>query len=74
LKVCLKGSPFLRLSGGECVAPQTISKKLSHLLSWKLWDQLLAQEFADSIRSCLATEKHRFKRTDERSCRVTRVC
>jgi hypothetical protein len=38
-----------------------------------LWDQLLAQELADSIRSDLATEKRRFKRTDERFCRVAQV-
>jgi cytidylate kinase len=50
-----------------------ISKKLSRFLSWKLWDQLLAQELADSIRSDLATEKHRIQRIDERFCRVAQV-
>jgi len=31
------------------------------------------QELADSIRSDLATERHRFKRTDERFCPVAQI-
>jgi cytidylate kinase len=58
----------------ECACgAATISKKLSHILHWKLWDQLLAQELAASIRSDLATEKHHVHRTDERFCRVAQV-
>ncbi len=58
----------------ECACgAASISKKLSHILNWKLWDQLLARELADSIRSDLATEKHRTQRTDERFCRVAQV-
>jgi hypothetical protein len=62
-KFCLKGPALLRLSGGDwACGAATISKKLSHILIWKSWDQLLAQELADSIRSDLATEKQRFDR------------
>jgi cytidylate kinase len=50
-----------------------ISRKLSEILGWKLWDQLLAQELADAIRSDLSTVKHRVQRADERFCRLAKV-
>ena len=58
----------------ECACgAASISKKLSHTLNWKLWDQLLAQELAASIRNDLATEKRHVHRTDERFRRVAQV-
>jgi CMP/dCMP kinase len=58
----------------ECACgAASISKKLSHTLNWKLWDRLLAQELAASIRNDLATEKRHVHRTDERFRRVAQV-
>jgi cytidylate kinase len=49
----------------ECACgAATISKKLSNMLGWKLWDELLAQELADSIRSDLSTSEKRAQRAD----------
>jgi hypothetical protein len=56
----LEGFRMIAIERGESACgAATISKRLSHILNWKLWDQLLAQELADSIRSDLATGKHR---------------
>ena len=50
-----------------------ISKKLSDILGWTLWDQLLAQELADSIRSDMASTKSQAHRTDDRFCRLAKI-
>jgi hypothetical protein len=45
-----------------------ISKKLSDIVGWKLGDQLLTHELADSIRGDLSTVDDRAYKTDERFC------
>lgn len=71
-----EGKPRFRIIAieRECACGAAhISRKLSEILGWKLWDQLLAQELADSIRSDLSTVKHRVQRADERFCRLAQV-
>jgi hypothetical protein len=50
-----------------------ISKKLSDILAGKLWDQLLARELADWIRSGIATAKSSGRRADELFCHWAEV-
>jgi Cytidylate kinase-like family len=58
----------------ECACgAAAISKKLSDILDWKLWDQLLAQELADSIRSDISTAKRQGSRADGRFCHLAKV-
>jgi hypothetical protein len=56
----------------ECACgAAVISRKLSDLLGWKLWDQLLADEIADLLRSNVSA-KHR-PQPDERFYRLAKV-
>jgi cytidylate kinase len=58
----------------ECACgAATIASKLADILGWKLWDQLLARELADSIRSDLSAAQHRVLRVDERFSRLAQV-
>jgi hypothetical protein len=58
----------------ECACgAAVISRKLSDILGWKLWDQLLAQELADSIRSDSSTAKSQGNRADNRFCHLAKV-
>lgn len=58
----------------ECACgAASISRKLSDILGWKLWDQLLARELADSIRSDLSAAQNRVQRVDERFSRLAQV-
>jgi Cytidylate kinase-like family len=50
-----------------------ICKKLSDILGWTLWDQLLAQELADSIRRNTGSTKSQTHRADDRFCRLAKV-
>jgi cytidylate kinase len=57
----------------ECACgAAVISRKLSDILGWKLWDQLLADEIADLIHSDMSA-KHRLQPVDERFCRLAKV-
>jgi cytidylate kinase len=58
----------------ECACgAAVISMKLSNILGWKLWDELLAQELADSIRSDLSTSKERAPRADNHFRHLAKV-
>lgn len=58
----------------ECACgAAAIAKKLSNLLGWKLWDQLLAQEITDQIRSDLSTARKQAREADGRFCRMAQV-
>lgn len=50
-----------------------ISRNLSELLGWKLWDQRLSEELADSFESDLSTVEDRAHRIDRRFCRLAKV-
>jgi cytidylate kinase len=58
----------------ECACgAAVISSRLSNILGWKLWDQLLTQELADSIRSDLSTGADRACRVDDRFSRLAKI-
>ncbi len=58
----------------ECACgAAAIAKKLSNLLGWKLWDQLLAEELAGLIRSDLSTAGKHGREADSRFCRMAQV-
>jgi hypothetical protein len=58
----------------ECACgAAVISRKLSDILGWKLWDQLLAQELADSIRSDISTAERQGPRADDHFRHLAKV-
>jgi cytidylate kinase len=50
-----------------------ISRKLSNILGWKLWDELLAEEFAVSMRSDLSTGHDSASKVDDRFSHLAKI-
>ena len=58
----------------ECACgAASISRKLSDILGWKLWDELLGRELAELICTDLSSTKHRVQRVDERFSHLAQI-
>jgi cytidylate kinase len=76
LEELLEGKPGFRIIAieRECACgAASISRKLADILGWTLWDQSLAEELAESIRSDPSSTKRRAQRVDERFCRLAQI-
>ena len=72
----LKTNPTFRIVAieRECACgAAVISRKLSNILGWTLWDQLLGQELADSLHSDISTAKSHTRTADDRFCRLAKI-